>query len=282
VDSEQAQQKFKQADMLFKQGQFDQALDILSELNQAFPNTKNIMYPAALCMEKLGRIEEAKHLCHSMIRQFDSEKARELLNQLEVAPRIAVQVDTGSESDLDDLFALKTQGAPPAPATSPDGSKRNLYIIIGVVAVVAVLAILPFVMGKAGINETTPEGTITVHDGETVTIGEDGAVNVTSSTGESAPVSLGEQNMQQFEQLMNKILGYALLAGIGFYLLGCYLMLRICRNAGSDPGFLIWVPVVQLIVLSQPQPEHCPVFLVSAVSCTHCLIPPFGREFKKA
>ena len=36
------------------------------------------------------------------------------------------------------------------------------------------------------------------------------------------------------------------------------------------------------LVLSQPQPEHCPVFLVSAVSCTHCPIPPFGREFKKA
>ncbi len=35
-------------------------------------------------------------------------------------------------------------------------------------------------------------------------------------------------------------------------------------------------------VLSQRKPEHCPVFLVSAVSCTHCLIPPFGREFKKA
>jgi hypothetical protein len=35
-------------------------------------------------------------------------------------------------------------------------------------------------------------------------------------------------------------------------------------------------------VLSQPQPEHCPVFLVSAVNCTHCPVPPFGQEFKKA
>ena len=64
---------------------------------------------------------------------------------------------------------------------------------------------------------------------------------------------------------------------------GCLLWMRIPIFLESD-----WSTSVAngrlpcATVLSQPQPEHCPVFLVSAVSCTHCPIPPFGREFKKA
>ena len=34
---------------------------------------------------------------------------------------------------------------------------------------------------------------------------------------------------------------------IALYLFGCYLMKRICENAGSEPGILIWIPILNII-----------------------------------
>jgi len=88
MNSESAKQRFQEANRLFKNRQYEKALELLQQLNREFPNTENIMYAAALSLEKLGSIDEAKYLCHSMIRNFESVRAQELLNHLEVAPRV--------------------------------------------------------------------------------------------------------------------------------------------------------------------------------------------------
>ena len=201
MDATTAKEKFTLADQLYRQGHYEEALAVLSELNKEFPNTKNVMYPAALCMEKLGRIEEAKMLCHSLIRSFDSQKARELLNYLEVAPRVAVQTVPVPEA----MVAPPVMTGKTAPVPS-SGSNRNLYIIIGVVLGVALLVGLPFIFGR-------PE---------------------TPSSG--APSSTE-----------NTVVFLVVLFGIGIYTVFCYLMKCICENAGSEPGALIWVAILQII-----------------------------------
>jgi len=59
MNSESAKQRFQEANRLFKNRQYEKALELLQQLNREFPNTENIMYAAALSLEKLGSIDEA-------------------------------------------------------------------------------------------------------------------------------------------------------------------------------------------------------------------------------
>jgi hypothetical protein len=38
-----------------------------------------------------------------------------------------------------------------------------------------------------------------------------------------------------------------LLIWLVLYLFGCYIMKRICEKVGTEPGILIWIPILQLI-----------------------------------
>lgn len=42
-----------------------------------------------------------------------------------------------------------------------------------------------------------------------------------------------------------------LLFAVVFYVFFCICASRICRKAGTDPGILIWIPIVQLIPMFQ-------------------------------
>lgn len=38
----------------------------------------------------------------------------------------------------------------------------------------------------------------------------------------------------------------SLVVSIGIYFFFCYVMKRICEKAGSEPGILIWIPILQI------------------------------------
>jgi len=166
-------------------------------LNQEFPNQKNIMYAAALCMEKIGSVDEAKMLCRHMIRNFDSQKARELLNYLEVAPRIAVK--TGDDAAFPNEPAGAQRARPGMPPREASGG--NAYIIIGIVAATLLAVILPFMM--------MPSGDVDASD-------------------------------------LTGFLVVLLLSGITLHVVFSYVLKRICENADSEPGILIWIPILQI------------------------------------
>ena len=144
MDPQTMAQQFAEANALFRQGHYEQALDILSALNREHPNTRNIMYAAALCMEKLGSVEEAKLLCHKLIGQFEDQKARELLNHLEVAPRVAgpAGLDPNQGVQVLDknarLDGLEISGK----------SRRNLYIVLAAILGAILLLALPFLLQR--------------------------------------------------------------------------------------------------------------------------------------
>lgn len=74
MNDQEAQFLFAEADRLFREEQFLEALQHLAELDRAFPDTFNIRFPMTLCCEKSGRIDEAYERCARMLEQFTGER----------------------------------------------------------------------------------------------------------------------------------------------------------------------------------------------------------------
>ena len=78
MDSQESKRKFAQADGFFKQGRYQDAMAILTELDRFFPNTKNVMYPMSMCLAELDCAGEAMQLCDRLIQEFADQRAVEL------------------------------------------------------------------------------------------------------------------------------------------------------------------------------------------------------------
>lgn len=162
MDAQESKQKFKQADQLYREGRYQEALGLLDELNRAHPNAKNVLYPAALCLEKLGRANEALPICEQLIQQFQDPRAEKLKAKITAArggggesTALADLGLTGAADILDD--------GPPArvPAYSPVEEESNWiqYTLIGLgVAVVLAMLIVPPLVYEAP-PEPPPEST---------------------------------------------------------------------------------------------------------------------------
>ena len=77
---------YQQATQLAQVGRFDDALEILAELNEVKPNTEGILYLMAACHAKTGNKEEALKLCDRLIEEFDHEHAKQMKNRLTAKP----------------------------------------------------------------------------------------------------------------------------------------------------------------------------------------------------
>lgn len=82
MEKGEAEFYFHEADRLFKEGHYLEALQHLSALDTAFPGTFNILFPMTLCCEQLGRTDEAYERCARMFERFTSEKELEKLRGL--------------------------------------------------------------------------------------------------------------------------------------------------------------------------------------------------------
>ena len=75
---------YQQATQLVQVGRYDDALEILVELNDVKPNTENILYLMAVCQAKAGKENEALELCERLIQEFDHPRAKEIMKHLSV------------------------------------------------------------------------------------------------------------------------------------------------------------------------------------------------------
>jgi len=164
LDKQEGQHKFKEADSLYRQGFYPEALQLLAELNRAYPNTRRIMFPMA----------------------------------------------GGPMDGLD--------GPPPLPeAGFPKSSSSNKKVIIIVavfVVVLGALAAVPFLLSR---GTPSPE-----FDG-TVPFSPDAAT----------PVLIA-------------VFALTAVVVLGLHLFYSYLAKRICEKAGTEPGCLVWVPILQV------------------------------------
>lgn len=99
MDQNEAKVKFRQSDELYQLGQYQDSLRVLHELNEAFPNTKNILFPIARNLFALGQHNEALNICDKLIVSFNYPKAVELKQKIQ-------QGQVGSSS------AFPTSGVP--------------------------------------------------------------------------------------------------------------------------------------------------------------------------
>jgi len=90
-----AQNKFGQADMLFQQGRFDESLGLLDELDQAFPNSPNIMFPRARCLVEIGETNEALDILDELTTHYEHPEAQALRLELQDAIKTLTQPSVG-------------------------------------------------------------------------------------------------------------------------------------------------------------------------------------------
>jgi len=138
MNAEVAKAKFKSADALFRAGQYAEALKLLAELEATYPNARRVLYPKALCLEKLGQLDEADVICDRLIEQFQDARAQELKLRLQAA-RSPIGGDLGipglDTSLVDDLLEPASKPPPPPPAP-PSNLLRNVLIAAAVLVVV--------------------------------------------------------------------------------------------------------------------------------------------------
>lgn len=134
-----AQNKFGQADMLFQQSRFDEALALLDELDQAFPNSPNIMYPRARCLVEIGETNEALDLLEELVLQFQHEEAMQLKAELNDAMLTLTQAPVAEARHHDGPTPdqIKRYRSSSHAESAPAMSKGNMTLV-GITAVVLI------------------------------------------------------------------------------------------------------------------------------------------------
>lgn len=134
MNNEEAKAQFQTAETLYAQGQHAQALQVLQRLDQRFPNTKNILYPAALCLAGLGRDQDAANLCDRLIQQWQDERAQTLRARLNI-PAAGGLDELTLNPDLMLDFDRPRPSRPPVPRPAPNRTPLYAGIAAGVVLV---------------------------------------------------------------------------------------------------------------------------------------------------
>lgn len=117
MDKEDARDLFKNADRMFKAGDFVASLELLNRLDREFPNERHIMYPRARCLAALGRTSEAMALCEQLIHVHGYGPASALKEFLEKKLEDAVDMQrhmlaTGGGLSAVDLEHLQIDESP--------------------------------------------------------------------------------------------------------------------------------------------------------------------------
>ena len=133
-----AQNKFGQADMLFQQGRFDESLALLDELDQAFPNSPNVMLPRARCLLEIGETNEALDILDELTTHYQHPEAEALKREVQEAIQTLTQPvaaearhHDGPEPDHVTPTRRSSSLAESAPAMS-----RGNILLIGITAAI--------------------------------------------------------------------------------------------------------------------------------------------------
>ncbi len=83
MNADQAKKIHLEAQRLFQQQKYSDALAQLDNLEQHFPNDQNVMYARARCLVSLGRLDEARPICTLLSGVFGHRRGGELLAQID-------------------------------------------------------------------------------------------------------------------------------------------------------------------------------------------------------
>ena len=165
MDAIRATALYKEAEALYRDDKLLEADTILSELDSAFPNTKNIMFARARCFAALGNREGAEALCRSLIEDYDYGRARVLLASIARG-----QDEFDSEfADSDALFDEPTY----ITNENSDVSKKFEKIIpkIALVFIVLVMLVASTIIGKRNLPSDTQNQSAQTNESAEATTG---------------------------------------------------------------------------------------------------------------
>lgn len=168
MEKSEAEFYFHEADRLFKEEHYLEALQHLAALDNAFPGTFNVLFPMALCCEQLGRIDEAYERCARMFEQFPGGKQQTKLQELygRVCRQQQARTVTGEQipapfSAHDFIEDTPTHTELKRTGTMALGNWElpwaNILIGLSVLAVFFILLSLLVPMAREGISEQSPQ-----------------------------------------------------------------------------------------------------------------------------
>ena len=140
-----AQNKFGQADMLYQQGRFDEALALLDELDQGFPNSPNIMYPRARCLVEIGETNEALDLLEELALHHQHQEAIVLKGEISDAMITLTQPSHAEARHRDGPTPeeVKAMRSSSHAGSVPDiRGNKAVFLIVGLVLLIVALGIV--------------------------------------------------------------------------------------------------------------------------------------------
>lgn len=132
MDTRESRHLFEEADRLYRAGQYAEALRVLDRLDEAFPDTRNILVPKAMCLVHLGDVPQADAIYASLAARYPEERLQKLRKLLErAAPPEPAPVDA-----LDAVLNVCAAGLENARITATPESLRRGRQADGAVAAV--------------------------------------------------------------------------------------------------------------------------------------------------
>ncbi len=147
IDASEATAHFKQADGLFRAGQYTESMRLLVDLDRRFPNTGNILFAMASCLEKLECFGEAEQICDRLLALSPDARAAGMKARI-AAARGASGAAVPDEPMLPDIPLRTGVPHPPVAAGSQSPDRRRMYIIGTVAALAVLILVLPFALRR--------------------------------------------------------------------------------------------------------------------------------------
>lgn len=150
MDAREAERRFQEADTLFREGRYQDAQTVLYGLNEAYPNTRHIVWAMARCHQALGQTQSALDACEYLIQRWDYNRAHRMKARLLSAARQeTVRPSPGGVGGGLDV----APPPPPAPAEAESNGFDWLQMALvagGVLVFVALGTGLLFLAGSGG------------------------------------------------------------------------------------------------------------------------------------
>ncbi len=159
MDAQAAERKFQEADALFREGRHRDALRLLQEVNDAYPNNRRVVWAMARCHQAVGQTQAALDACEYLIQRWDYNRAHRMKARLLAESRQQTQTPgTGAVGGGLDVAPPPPMPPGEAQREGPDWKRIGL-IGGGVLAVLVVLAVLPFLArpGSGAGSETATQ-----------------------------------------------------------------------------------------------------------------------------
>lgn len=128
---------------LYHEGQFQEALTLLETLGRERPDSRHIIYYRALCLDGLGKAEEA-HAKLEELSGFRDKSARELTDRLKLKLKPTIKAVQKRRAVED---ALKNMPLESEESAAPPKSKLK-YVLLACCAVPCILALLTLARGQ--------------------------------------------------------------------------------------------------------------------------------------